>query len=308
MEKGSNDKKSPNSYMFNNLNNFKMKMSKILVVCIVLTAIFISCEDDTIESVDSDLSISEFVSLEASIEEVENVVDEYAMYAGGLDFEALSGKGNGHIFDRAKFFSECVTFSVEETDNIKTITISFAEDCVDKKGNEVSGTITIVKEVSDSSKSRSISFEDFSVNGYVVNGTKTYEYNAENANGNPEMGGNVDLTIETEEGLITKKGSRLVEVTAGGDTDTFEDNELTITGSHSLTKADGSNFEMEITTALIKPAACKYIAEGIKEIVRDGIESTLDYGDGTCDSIAILTTGDTVTEIEIKSGKKRKHD
>ena len=200
-------------------------MNNFLKVSIVLAIIFVSCEKDNLEIGDDNFAISEYISLETSIEEVESVVDEYALYAKDLDFDALSGKGTGHIFDRAKFFSSCVNFSVEEVDNTKTITISFAEDCIDKRENEVSGTIIIVIENLESSKSRSILFTDFSVNGYVINGTRQYEHLDENENGNPQMSGETNLIIETEEETITKTGSRLFEVTAGSDTDSYEDNE-----------------------------------------------------------------------------------
>jgi hypothetical protein len=284
-----------------------MKMNNFLKVSIVLAIIFVSCEKDNLEIGDDNFAISEYVSLETSIEEVESVVDEYALYAKDLDFDALSGKGTGHIFDRAKFFSSCVNFSVEEVDNTKTVTISFAEDCIDKRENEVSGTIIIVMENLESSKSRSILFTDFSVNGYVINGTRQYEHLDENENGNPQMSGETNLIIETEEETITKTGSRLVEVTAGGDTDSYEDNELTITGSHELIKADGSVFEMEIILPLVKSEGCGYIAFGVKEISKSGELSTLDYGDGTCDAIATLTAADgTITEIDIKRKKKHK--
>tara|TARA_B110000037_G_scaffold195414_1_gene231805 strand:- start:21643 stop:21762 length:120 start_codon:yes stop_codon:yes gene_type:complete len=39
------------------------------------------------------------------------------------------------------------------------------------------------------------------------------------------MSGETNLIIETEEETITKTGSRLFEVTAGSDTDSYEDNE-----------------------------------------------------------------------------------
>lgn len=283
-----------------------MKTNKLLIVGAVLISMFISCEKDDLIIDDSSISLSEDVALDASIEEVESVVDEYSLYAKGLDFEALTDKGGGRIFDRTKFFSSCVNFEKEVTDNLKTIIITFLEDCVDKRGNEVSGMIVITKEMLESSKSRSITFTDFSVNGYVVNGTRDYEHVDSNEGGNPEMSCSVNLTIETEEGTITKIGSRLVEVTAGGDTDEYEDNELTITGSHTLTKADGTVVEMEITVSLIKPAGCKYVASGVKEITKNEEVSTLDYGDGTCDDVATLTNPDgTTEEIEIK--KKRKH-
>lgn len=150
-------------------------------------------------------------------------------------------------------------------------------------------------------------FTDFSVNGYVINGTRQYEHLDENENGNPQMSGETNLIIETEEETITKTGSRLVEVTAGSDTDSYEDNEWTITGSHELIKADGSVFEMKIILPFVKPEGCGYIAFGVKEISKSGELSTLNYGDGTCDAIATWTAANgTITEIEIKRTRKYK--
>ena len=49
---------------------------------------------------------------------------------------------------------------IETIDDILTITITFTEDCVDRKGNTLGGMIVITKEMSDSSKSRTISFTE----------------------------------------------------------------------------------------------------------------------------------------------------
>lgn len=294
----------------------KKNKSILIMAFASMTLCFLSCNDN--ESVSDDalqnLSIIEFVTLEASVEEVESVVDAYSLYAlNSLEFESTGKTGSGKVHlgkgcrDRSGFFPDCTVFEEVIEDDVTTITISFPDDCEDGNGDIISGTITIVKSTLDTDRSRSITFDAFTVNGYVINGTKTHDYTAVNGNGNSQMEGSINITVETDEGTITKVGTRLVEVTAGGDTDTHSDDEKTITGSHALTDAEGNTKIVEITTALIKPAGCKYIAEGIKEYTENDITSVLDYGDGACDNIATLTEADgTVTEIELKR-KRRKH-
>ncbi|GAA3644058.1 hypothetical protein [Flavivirga jejuensis] len=294
-----------------------MKKNKfnIAFAIVTITLGLFSCTDDT--SQNQSTSAVELVTLEASVEEVESVVDTYSLYAlSSLEFESTtdvtgktsSGKtklGKG-CKDRSGFFPDCAVFEEVTEGDVTTTTISFPDDCEDRNGDIISGTITIVKSTLDTDKSRTITFDVFTVNGYVTNGTKTHEYTAENENGNPQIEGSVNITIETDEGTITKAGTRLVEVTAGSDTDTHKDDEKTITGSYSFTDAEENTKTVEITTALIKPAACKYIAEGIKEYTEAGETSILDYGDGTCDNLATLTEADeTVTEIELKRKRKR---
>ncbi|MDO5969371.1 hypothetical protein Q4Q35_06095 [Flavivirga aquimarina] len=288
-----------------------MKKNKFIVVSAIVTITlgFLSCTEEASQS----LSAAEQVALEASVEEVESVIDAYSLYAvSSLEFESTGKTSSGKTQlgkgckDRSGFFPDCTVFEEVIEDDVTTITISFPDDCEDRNGDIISGTITIVKSSLDTDKSRSITFDAFTVNGYVVNGTKTHEYTAENENGNPQIEGSVNITIETDEGTITKVGTRLVEVTAGGDTDTHKDDEKTITGSYSFTDVEDNTKSVEITTALVKPAACKYIAEGIKEYTEADETSILDYGDGTCDNVATLTEADeTVTEIELKRKRRR---
>lgn len=283
-----------------------MKISKFLVAIAATASVtFVSCDNEDSSDTNEDALDNTItsVSLEASTEAVESVVDDYVFYGGSyLDFGSLFGKGH---HDRAGFFSSCAEMESETTDDITTITLTFPEDCEDRKGNILSGTITIVKSTSDTDRSRTVTFDDFTVNGYAVSGSKSGMYTAENANGNPELSSTVAISMETEEGTITKVGSKLVEITSGGDTDTHSDDEKTITGSHVFTNAEGDTFSVEITTALIKPADCRYIASGVKQYSKNGEVSTLDYGDGTCDAIGTLTEVDgTITEIELRRGKR----
>ena len=279
-----------------------MKIKASFIIAAVAVMVFTACDNDSADTLIAPSGVTS-VALEASVEEVENVLDDYALYGGSyLNFGGPFGKG---LHDRAGFFASCAAMEEETVDDTTTITITFPEDCEDKRGDTISGTITIVKSTSETDRSRTVTFTDFSVNGYVVNGTKTFEYTAVNENGVPQIEGTKNLTIETDEGTITKSGTRLVEITSGGDTDTHSDDERTITGSSTLTDAEGTTRAVEITTPLVKPAECRYISQGVKEISVDGETSTLDYGDGTCDNLAILTEADgTVTEIELKRRRR----
>jgi hypothetical protein len=281
-----------------------MKTSKILLVAAIGALTAWSCQkNDTNDSSLEAMSKVESVNLVASIDEVDGLLDETIFYANNfIDFNSPAGKGDHH--DRSGFFASCTTFTKETLENTTTLTIGFELDCTDRNGNALSGTATVSWTSTDTSGERSVTFADFTVNGYVVNGTKSFSYTSSNANGNPEMSSNVDITILTDSGTISKVGTKLVEVTAGSDTDTYVDDEITTMGSSTYTAADGSVMSMTITMPLVKPAECEYIALGVKEYSKNDLTATLNYGDGTCDDQATLTVGNNdPIEITLHRGR-----
>lgn len=286
-------------------------MKKIFSLSFFLSLVLIACDN---EGVQNDLNSTGTVSVEAevAIEETEAVLDDIALYsesAYGISTSKSSSTLTSKSDDKrgySGFFRECSDIVIEITDTLIITTITFNGECEDNDGNVITGTITKVREIGDGIKTKTLTFTDLSVNGYLVNGTKQYTFTAENDNGNPEMTGTANITVETEDGTYTKEGNRTVEITAGGDTYTCYDDEKTITGSFTYTNAEGSTFTMEITTNLVKPAACKYIALGVKTYTTPEGTITLDYGDGTCDNVATKTAADgTVTEIELRKKKKK---
>ncbi|WP_136480348.1 hypothetical protein [Cognatitamlana onchidii] len=287
-------------------------MKKIQSLLLLSVFGFIACENQDVEVADSNLLEQNALATELVAEETEIVLDDIVMYsdsAFGIDASTSKtstdkdslGKNRG----RSKFFKECASIVSEVSDGIVTTTITFDENCEDRHGNVISGTIVKVKTIGDASKEKVVTITDFSINGYVVNGTKTYTFVESNANGNPEMNGTVDMTIATEEGIRTKKGNRTVEITAGGDTDSCYDDEKTITGAAVYTNTEGLSKTVTITSPLVKPAECRYIASGVKTYEVSAGTVTLDFGDGTCDNVATKTAMDG-TETEVRLGKKRK--
>lgn len=286
------------------------KLKSLLLLSVVG---FVACETEHVNDDSLEVLGTNDVALEVAMENVETVLDDVALYSesafgveGTTSKSSTSKEGDdSKKRGRSGFFKECADIIIERNDSIITKTITFSGACEDRNGNIITGTITKVKAISGNDKEKTVTIDSLSINGYVVNGTKTYTYVASNDQGNPEMTGSIDISVETEDGVKTKVGSRTVEISAGGDTDTWEDDEKTITGSFMYTNANQNTFNVEITTPLVKPVGCRYIASGIKEYTRNDQTTILDYGDGTCDKIAIKTSADGTLK-EITLGKKRK--
>lgn len=285
-------------------------MRKILSLMFLVTLFFVACDKEETSQDDFNTATELSVEAEVAIEETEEVLDNIVLYSESsygitASNNGLTSKGSDR-HGRSGFFKECADITVVETGTTITTTIVFNGECTDKEGNSITGTITKEREKIDGSRTRTVTFTDITINGRVVNGTKQYVFTEENDNGNPEMSGSVDITIETEDGTVSKVGNRTVEITAGSDTYSWFDDEKTITGSSIYTNAEGNTFTVEITTPLVKPAECKYIASGVKEYTRPEGTTVIDYGDGTCDNVATKTAPDgTVTEITLRKRKRK---
>ncbi|MBD0830906.1 hypothetical protein [Aestuariibaculum sediminum] len=284
-----------------------MKTVKILFALACLGVVACNNEDVTPEE---NLSTLESVNSAIIIEDVESVLDDITLYSDASFGISLASKTSEFSKEshrgESEFFNDCVDFSIEIIDNVVTTTIVFNGGCEDHNGNIISGTIIKVRSLTDLAKDKTITFQDLTVNGYVVNGTRAFSYISENDNGNPEFNSTSDISIVTDEGTFTKVGSKTVEITAGGDTFSCFDDEKTITGSSTFTDATGATFTVEITKPLVKLADCRFIASGAKTYTTSEGAVTVDYGDGTCDNIATKTDAEgVVTEITI--GRKRPH-
>lgn len=290
-------------------NNKKPIMKNVKILLALLSLGFVACNNEG-ESVNDNLAVSESINSEIVVEDVESVLDNVSMYSDiSFGVSALSKTStlskDGH-HGESEYFKDCVDITVELVDETLTTTFVFNGACEDHDGNVITGTITKVRSLSDAGKERTITFQDLTINGYVVNGTQTFSYVSSNANGNPEFTSTIDMSIVTNEGTISKVGTKTVEITAGGDTYSCFDDEKTITGSSTFTNASGATFTVEITTPLVKPVECRFIASGVKTYTASEGTITVDYGDGTCDNIATKTDAEgTVTEITL--GTKRHH-
>lgn len=188
----------------------------------------------------------------------------------------------------------------------RNIVIDYGESCTGLNDVVRSGKIiiTISDPRRETGSQRSLTFEDYYVNGAGVEGTYTITNLGPNDNDNVVFsavlsGGKITFT---DEKTITREFDREREYIAGYDTWwTPWDDICLITGMASGTNLNGKAYTHTIINALEWKAACRFLVSGSIQFDVEGIEPfVLDYGDGDCDANATLSRGDDTREITLR--------
>lgn len=203
----------------------------------------------------------------------------------------------------------CPVITITPADTIsfpKVITIDFGDGCVGIGGRTRTGKI--ICNMSGRYKNPgtviSISLDNYTVNGNKIEGTKTVTNTGRNTSGNLVY--SIEVTnakIITEDGTITWNSSRKREWIAGENTPypNLTDDVYLITGNANGTNRSGNKFTMEIIKPLRVELSCKNIVSGIIKLKPENLpERELDYGDGTCDDIAILKIKNKTYTIRLR--------
>jgi hypothetical protein len=205
--------------------------------------------------------------------------------------------------------STCKVITVEHPDDStfwpRTITVDYGEGCTGLNGRVRSGKIVAVvnKHPKNLEYYRTVTFENYFVDGFQIEGTKTIRN--EGLNDMENMYFSVILEggkVTSPEGkVMTKEFSKIREWVAGMDTPRFRrDDEYMVTGSASGINRNEVAFTRTITSPLHVALNCRWIKSGTVEIEAEGRETAiLDYGDDTCDRFATVTIGDKVKTINL---------
>jgi hypothetical protein len=207
--------------------------------------------------------------------------------------------------------SKCTKISREWAGDTLVTTINFGSDsCAGPDGKVRTGKI-IMTSIGDYWKGDAfitLSCEDYFVNGNQVTGTTTVSTTI-NADGNhvAQIKEEGTVTMADGSGTITWNSEKTRVVKKGTDTLDRKDDVIEVTGTASGTLLSGNTFTSATQTPLVrtrqKDCAGVFIS-GITNIsISDGTEIVVDYGDGTCDNLATVTT-DGVSET-ITIGKFR---
>lgn len=262
--------------------------------------VFTSCETNN-ENITEELTTEELLNI-ALADDLSSDVNDV------LSDDEAEGGFSGRSAVSRKHHPDCAERTVEDTADGKIVTIDFGTGCEGKRGKIFAGKIIIEYKESATEKSKTVSFENFSIDENTVQGVKSVVKIDANGNGNPEATHTVDMTITLTTGeVLTKKGTKIREKIEGADTDDRGDDVNLTSGSWESVNKDGVVKNATITTNLRREWACKYIVSGVVEITKDGVTSTLDFGDGSCDNKATLTDANgNVEEITLKKRKRKK--
>jgi hypothetical protein len=185
----------------------------------------------------------------------------------------------------------------------KRIIVDFGDGCVGPYGRERKGKIIITYShiIGDSIANRIITFENYFVNNKGVTGVIELRDISINGEGNLVCTKRlVDLTITFPNGeQVVFNGSRIREWIGGAGDDDRNNNVYRITGSVKGRWTTGRTFTHEIVEPIIADWSCAAQGNfarisGIVEVTKLGgyvdRKRRVDYGNGECDNIIVITT------------------
>ncbi len=187
----------------------------------------------------------------------------------------------------------------------RNIVIDYGTDCTGLNDVIRSGKIIVTLSAPrrEVGSVRSLTFEEYAVNGAMVEGTMAVTNLGANSNQNAVFsvalsGGKITFA---DQKTITREFVREREYIAGYETWNPWDDRCLITGVATGTNLDGQVYTHTITSALEWYAACRFLVGGSVTFSIEGVEPfVLDYGAGECDAYATLSRGDDTREITLR--------
>lgn len=268
-----------------------MKLHNLKYALIIATAIgFTACQKESVTSEDANSPAL------ASAQGQEQVNDIDAEAAFRLDPSRAGANG-----------CPTVTWAADRGTFPNTVTIDFGDGCTGFNGRTKKGQLIVTMSADHFTAGavRTVSPNEFYVDDIKVEGLRTVTNMGLNAEEQMYWTVVGNHTITDPEGDVgTHSINHVRTMTAGRDTEEeCLDDEYSITGTHSGTTREGKSFEGLITVALVKRMDCRWPVSGVEAITTDARRGnrTIDFGDGTCDDKATVTTANGSTrEITIR--------
>ncbi|MDB4104024.1 hypothetical protein N9545_00695 [Salibacteraceae bacterium] len=251
------------------------------------------------------------------------IAEDYALAESLWDDLGEQVEGSAeNVEAKDSTWQSCAIITVDTVGNPFpfSVTVDFGEiGCVGRDGKTRTGQIsyTMTGWYREEGSILTTTTSNYTVDGYKVTGTRTATNKGENAIGqlhfSVEVSGasitdlegqtmswessRIRTWIEGEEtGFFTSNGS-------GGflGWDGITDDVYEITGSANGVSRSGNTFDIDITSALRVQLDCIWITEGVLSLKPEDYDArTLDYGDGTCDNKALLSTNRKDVEITLR--------
>ncbi len=271
--------------------------TKILILATLLSVVFYSCTKDS-ENGDNVMTAEDAkvnAKMDVAGSDISAIIEEQLTTQDGITLKNTQ---------QTTFAPSCATITrvpaygttiTPGTTITKTIDFG-TSGCQLPNGNILKGKIiiTFVYQPSATSHTINYQFDNFYHNNIKFVGNKTFTISWGTSAANPETHAivvmNMDFTATFPSGNVYHRtGSRTTEIIAGQTTPEFTDNVYSITGQWTTNSTtSGWSMTSSITSPLIVKLNCSNIVKGIIQFQGYGT-STLDFGNGDCDNIAIFT-------------------
>lgn len=269
---------------------------RFAVLLMVSSYIVISCQkNETPKNVDYNNLATETNEAQRYFDDLFKVIDEEAK--NGDYSSDVNGKKS---IVRSAVVDTCAVVTIDLTSGFPiTLTIDFGTGCTATNIN-TGGTITRKGKVTcvfsglykDAGSTITVTLDDYYVNDFHLEGSKTIKNEGRNT------AGNLEFSVKVLNGLVTKpngdqyswKTERLNEWTDGEGTNIITDgvagicdDKYAVSGYAEGTTSDNVDFRIDITQPLIKEICCRWVTGGEIDYKIDGNSvATIDYSSTTC--------------------------
>lgn len=238
-----------------------------------------------------------------SVESYNNRATVNLLGGGGFEGSGFSW-GHNHLKFGVPRVDSCATVTVSSNTFPKEIVIEYLKGCSthhhDKYGKVI---INLSDTITTEGAVQTISYQDFYMDSIKIDLTASLKNLGKNVAGNWVIERKYTQAITKNHETYVRSNTETVEWISGFETSDKTDNVYSVSGSGSVVLNDTASYKKTITTPLLFDAGCDYIKSGVIELIRNGVVSVINYGDGTCDNKATVTTDGTTEEINLHSNK-----
>ncbi len=250
----------------NPIGKFLLLSSMVLVVY--------SCSKDDKDAVEQETELSQAeVKTVLEIDEVSSAADNIVRDLFNNDTTGKSAKADA-----------CYQAVYSETG----YSVSFDNCSVEENGEILNGSLSVVYGKEGDSYAYAVNFDNLMVGNIGIDGTRSFAFDLEQQN-SIVFDVISDMTITmTDGGVISEKGSKTFAIVFGEE---FGAGMLTLEGDWTL-KADGNTYSVSVPKLLEANFGCDYVGKGLMLLNKNGLEVSVDFGDGSCDTVAELAYPD----------------
>lgn len=290
--------------------------TKNLTLIVLSLGLFYACSKETGSDFSENLStttILETINSIAFEEDIDNLISDIMSLttdtSSARSIDSNADKGPKKFM--ADKYGDCTVVVEDEENNTRTIT--FLEDCEGKYGQSRSGSMIISYSAlkGEVGSFRQVTYDDFYLNGVKIEGTRRTEILLIDEDGSKTMQTtHTDGKMIYEDGTFKTKNALMTRyIHVENDQKTYS----SLSGNKNGVSTEGVSFSMEITKPIKFVYYCspeglkrkgKVPVEGIK-VTNDGEQTiTIDFGDGTCDTIVEVSKDGEVETVDLKDLKR----
>jgi len=276
---------------------------KSLSFLTLMTFFTISCTNDEVEvSSDSDKQDIEDIEILAEIQSTTQVLEDMSeVISTEMNQSKQFSDDTAKSIPDGPYFSSCASRTLVLEGSSINISLDFGSGCEGPHENVLAGVIRIdIQHLSADEQLITHSFESFSINGRTIEGSITRNRIHSNQNGYPSVKTSKDISIQWDEDITFNwVGQTTRTWILGNDTRSWGDDVFLTSGNWNVLKNGVQQRSVTISKELRREMSCRFLVSGTMNIEGSQANYSLDFGDGTCDDIAVVTIGERQEEIQL---------